>query len=296
MIRSYFLTVFTKIIQPFYGTGIWNYTPFRQFYSFYQYILSKYQKVYITKYWFKMQLDGSKFIDKEIIFHGLWEKNISDLLQKELKNGDTFLDIWANIWYFTLLWSICVWDTGRVIAFEPSSLNYNKAICNIDINLYKNIDIYKMWVWKTQDTLDIYYNEDNPWASSIIQFQTGSKISTSEKIQIISLDEYLWTKKVDFIKMDIEWFEFEAILWMKNILTQKDIKLIFEYSPILYKKKETNYRQYSIELLVKLQELGFRLYHIYPDATLEVITDIEEYYLRTMNSDIWQSDILCKKE
>ena len=243
-----------------------------------------------------MQLDGSKFIDKEIIFHGLWEKNISDILCRELKNGDVFVDIGANIWYFTLLWSNCVWDIGRVIAFEPSSSNYVKAIHNISINLYKNIDIHKLWVWKLQETLDIYHNEDNPGASSIIQNNLWSKPATSEKIQVVSLDEYLWTRKIDFIKMDIEWFEFEAILGMINILKKNNIKLIFEYSPVLYKNKEENYKEYSIELLWILQKLGFTLYHICPDATTEKIIDIEEYYIRTMNSEIWQSDILCKKE
>lgn len=294
--KNFFIKTFTKLVKPLYGTGIWNYTPFRQLYKFYQGMLAKNSSLYNTKYGFKMQLDGSKFIDKEIMFHGLWEKNISEILCKELKLGNTFLDIGANIWYFSLLWSQAVWLHWKVIAFEPSLLNYTKLVQNIEINSYSNIKIHKLWVWSHEEFLDIYYNDTNPGASSLIKIDSTLAKSPPENIKVVWLDLFLWEISVDFIKMDIEWFEFEAILWMENILKNSNTKLIFEYSPRLYKKKEENYEEYSISLLNKLNSFGFSLYHIWQSGDLEKINNNADYYKMVMNNTIWQSDILCKKE
>ncbi|MDR0650142.1 MAG: FkbM family methyltransferase [Candidatus Peribacteria bacterium] len=55
----------------------------------------------------------------------------------------------------------------------------------------------------------------------------------TEQINIVKLDDLLKGQSIDFIKMDIEGFEREAIQGMKQIL--KTCKyLIFEYSPSLH--------------------------------------------------------------
>jgi len=42
---------------------------------------------------------------------------------------------------------------------------------------------------------------------------------------------------------------------MKNILKENNLKIIFEYSPIIYKSKEENYENYSINILNELNNL-----------------------------------------
>jgi FkbM family methyltransferase len=57
-----------------------------------------------------------------------------------------------------------------------------------------------------------------------------NKSFTKETIEVVRLDNLLGNKKVDFVKMDIEGFEREAIQGMEKIL--KHVKyMIFEYSP-----------------------------------------------------------------
>jgi hypothetical protein len=42
---------------------------------------------------------------------------------------------------------------------------------------------------------------------------------------------------------------------MENILKSNNLKMIFEYSPKIYKNKEQNYEEYSINLLNYLNHL-----------------------------------------
>jgi hypothetical protein len=97
------------------------------------------------------------------------------------------------------------------------------------------------------------------------------------------------------IKMDIEWFEFNAINWMEKILQKSDLKIIFEYSPRIYKEKESNYKQYSVDLLEKLKTFWFKLYNINLDGTLDQINNINAFYEIVLNKNTWQADIFCSK-
>jgi ubiquinone/menaquinone biosynthesis C-methylase UbiE len=52
-----------------------------------------------------------------------YEQHITKVIRSYLKPGAVFIDIGANIGYYTLLSAAHVGDTGKVIAFEPSSNN-----------------------------------------------------------------------------------------------------------------------------------------------------------------------------
>lgn len=287
--------ILTILIKPFYWSWIWKYFPFKQINIFYNHISSWKQNIYKTIYGFKMFLDWSKFIDKEITFNWFWEKNISELIKKELHQWDIFLDIWANIWYFSLLWSIQVWEEWEIISFEPSSINYNELEKNIKLNNLKNIKTHKLWVWNEENEFNIYYNNNNPWATSLVK-TNENKLYNKEKIKLIKLDDLLRNKKIDFIKMDIEWYEYNAIIWMENILKNNNLKMIFEYSPRIYKEKEKDYKLYSINLLNRLSEYNFDLFHINSDSSLRKINNNEEYFTEIINNKIWQSDVYCIKK
>ena len=232
-------------------------------------------------------------IDDQIKFLWVWEKNISELLKNNLKKWDTFLDLGANIWYDSLLASKLVWTTWKVISFEPNRDNYEKFQKNIKINNFINIQLNKFWVWKEKSKFELFYDKSNPGATSIIKRENHSD-SLKETIEVVKLDDFLKGIKIDFIKMDIEWFEYDAILWMKNILKENNLKIIFEYSPIIYKSKEENYENYSINILNELNNLWFELYNIELDSSLSKIENNVDYF-KKVNEWTGQSDIYCIK-
>lgn len=285
--------ILTKIIKPFYWSGIWNYFPFKQINAFYKKISKNEIILKEINYWFKMFLSAWRVIDDQIKFSWVWEKHISELLKDNLKEWDIFLDLGANIWYDSLLASKLVWETWKVISFEPNKDNFQKLSRNIEVNNFKNIQIYKFWVWKEKSKFELFYDESNPGATSIIK-RGNHNDSLKETIEVVKLDDFLKRARIDFIKMDIEWFEYDAILWMKNILKENNLKIIFEYSPIIYKSKEENYENYSINILNELNNLWFELYNIELDSSLSKIENNVDYF-RTVSKWTWQSDIFCKK-
>ncbi len=292
-IKHYIFRMINKLVSPFYGTWIWRYQPFKWINSIYKRTLKNHINLVNTKFGFEMELSVGKYIDDEIIHKWVWEENISNLIKDNLKEWDVFLDLGANIGYDSLLASKRVWESGKVIAFEPNKNNFEKFQRNIEINGFTNIQAYKLWVGKEKSHFELFYDECNPGATSLIKRENHS-CKWTEMIEVVKMDDFLHNIKIDFIKMDIEGFEYNAILWMKQIFSDnKDIKLLFEFSPIIYKKIDSDYRSYSIRILSTLTEFWFHLFHIESDGALTWIKDFQQYF--EIVDKIWQSDIFCTK-
>ena len=71
-----------------------------------------------------MRLDSSDFLQNQILMGGVYEPKTLNLMQRLLKMGDCFVDVGANVGQYSLAATVCVGETGRVIAVEP-----NPAIC-----------------------------------------------------------------------------------------------------------------------------------------------------------------------
>ena len=67
---------------------------------------------------FRCNLDD--MIPRMIFYFGFWEPNNSALIGSILKPGDVFVDVGANIGYYTLLGSSLIGAQGRVVSIEPS--------------------------------------------------------------------------------------------------------------------------------------------------------------------------------
>jgi tRNA G37 N-methylase Trm5 len=68
---------------------------------------------------YRMTLDLSDHIER-MIYLGAFEREETGLVLRRLRPGMTFLDVGANVGYFTFLAARRVGPLGRVIAVEPS--------------------------------------------------------------------------------------------------------------------------------------------------------------------------------
>lgn len=62
---------------------------------------------------------ADKTITQAVLQSDAWEPETTAAIRNILKPGDTFIDVGANIGWFTLIASREVGEKGRVIAFEP---------------------------------------------------------------------------------------------------------------------------------------------------------------------------------
>lgn len=96
---------------------------------------------YPLKYGFRLQLDTRDMLDYFIYYWRCYEPNETWAIRKILRPGDIFIDIGANIGYFSVLAARLVGPTGRVFAFEPVPPTVERLRHNIKINGVNNITI-----------------------------------------------------------------------------------------------------------------------------------------------------------
>jgi FkbM family methyltransferase len=69
-----------------------------------------------------------------LMFDGFWEIQYTKFLISQIKPGDTVVDIGANFGYYTLIFSDCVGEAGKCIAFEPNPLIATELRRSLSLN------------------------------------------------------------------------------------------------------------------------------------------------------------------
>lgn len=82
---------------------------------------------------YKVKLDLCDWIQRNIFLRSFYQDD-KKIIEKVLKEGMTFIDVGANIGYFSLLASSLVGDKGLVIAFEPNFKLYSNIKKTIQSN------------------------------------------------------------------------------------------------------------------------------------------------------------------
>jgi hypothetical protein len=89
---------------------------------------------------FQMKLDPAECVDGGILFYPqLYDYQEISFIRNRLTKGDIFLDIGANIGFYTLAASKIVGGDGRIISVEADPYNYEKLCENIALNKCQNI-------------------------------------------------------------------------------------------------------------------------------------------------------------
>jgi FkbM family methyltransferase len=154
-------------------------------------------------------------------------------VKKLIKRGDVVIDIGANLGYYSILFARWVGSEGKVYAVEPVRI-YNK-IFNEKAKKYDNIQLYPYALGASEQSIDI----------EIQSFRFEAQM----KIPSLLFNEL---KKIDYIKCDIEGFEYIVLSGMKEIIRRCKPKIQVE----VWQENEEN-------ILHLFNELGYFPYKLY---------------------------------
>lgn len=121
------------------------------------------------------------------------------LKKYNIKKGDVIVDCGAYVGDFALYAAKAVGEKGKILAFEPDPKNYKKLLENMKLNSLSNLTVIEKGVWSSR--------------------------TSSRGMALTSLDDELKSEKINFIKMDVEGAEIEAVKGAKNILRDNKVNL-----------------------------------------------------------------------
>lgn len=167
-----------------------------------------------------------KGIAQPLIMNGVYEPTVTALLESILKPGMQFVDIGANIGYYTL---IAAQRVNKVIAFEPDTLNFNLLWKNVEQNGYKNVEMFQKALGKGNGQVSVFRDSENSGATSLSE-KNIQHHADYFRVEMVSLDECL-DGPVDVMKIDAQGYEGQIIEGaIKTIRRCKPI-IIMEYWP-----------------------------------------------------------------
>lgn len=178
-------------------------------------------RVIKSKYGFKMIADPLDWIGSHLMLWKNYEAELSAIILKFVKPGSVFLDIGANVGYFTLLAAKTVGISGHVYSIEPSPVIRKELIRNLQLNNYENrISIYDIAAWNKTD--DLIFNQGPLHHQGISSFRKLDEPLCQFKAHAMPLEQVVpyKDKKINFIKLDIEGAEYQALIGMKDIISE----------------------------------------------------------------------------
>jgi FkbM family methyltransferase len=179
-----------------------------------------------------MHLKPEEHIQQQLFWYGKYENPIGTVLKKLLQPDNTFLDIGANIGYFSLLAARSA-PAGKIIPFEPVSYLFYALEKNIALNSIANIHPVKAAVGEKDEDRIIYLSAaDNTGMSSFHKPENYS--GNTEMVKVISLDSWFTSSglsKADIIKIDVEGNELAVLKGMKDVTKRFRPHILLELNP-----------------------------------------------------------------
>ena len=160
----------------------------------------------------------------------LYREKIEDLMEfghKFIRKNDHCIDGGANQGIYTLSFASAVGPEGKIISVEPFDYCINNIKTNIELNKFKNIYIEQKVLFnqpKLQKKLD--YSLGVGGASIVRDFGLVKYLNA----ETTTIDELVIKHKLNpnFIKLDIEGAEYDALLGSFQTLKNNDLAICLE--------------------------------------------------------------------
>jgi FkbM family methyltransferase len=220
---------------------------------------------------FSLFLPHDDKVSTPIMYHSkIWEEVETNILQKEIKQGDVVVDVGAYVGYYTVLLTMLVGPKGKVYAFEPEPENFAFLNKNVGFNDAKAV-VYKSAVGETTGTTELYIDAENKGDHRIYDSKDGRDVIIVSKVKLDSIIK----PPINFLKLDVQGSETLVLRGAKNLIANSpNLKVLTEFWPYgLHRCCQDD----GHELLSILTAVGFKLYCIEKNATkphLVVPTDL----------------------
>lgn len=210
---------------------------------------------------------------------GVYEPEILEILIKLVPENCVFLDVGANIGQHSLIMSkFC----EKIIAFEPIPILQNRIEMNLNRNGIKNVQLYPFGlgnenIFTEMIVMNSHMGKSKPKLHNESEYnflknswtgKNGNEM-TIQNVELRTLDS-LNLQKVDFIKIDVEGYEYFVLQGGVNTIKKFRPQIIMEYSPLFFEAIEVGMSKKIYKFITELD------YEIFSVESNSIIGDFED--------------------
>lgn len=162
-------------------------------------------------YGWKLRLDPREAVERGMLFFPqLYDHRERRFLEQHLRAGDVFLDVGANVGFYSLLASRLVGPSGRVMAFEADPDTYKCLEYHMAQNGVANATCVNMGVSDRSETLHLSRNHGGNRGGNSFVTSGSDTVPVACAPLVESLQRHA-VRQVDAMKVDIEGMESRVI-------------------------------------------------------------------------------------
>jgi len=165
----------------------------------------------------KLHERTDQFVSNDIRRFKVWEPFETSVVLAFLAPGGTFLDIGANIGWYSIVAGLTVGAAGRAIAFEPDPLNFSLLRENAALNALANIELVNKAASDRDGRGLLFLSPDNLGDHRLFP---AVEQRHSVAIETIRVDSFFGHQPpaIDVVKMDCQGAEGHIVAGMRETL------------------------------------------------------------------------------
>ena len=180
---------------------------------------------------------------------GWWEPYNTALLKCVLREGDCFIDLGANLGYFSVVAADCVGKTGRVMAFEPEPESFRFCQLNVQLNQFQDVvSLHQLAVGEGEEAQTLFRSRENHGAHQLVHNFRDGYDQHGISVNVTSLDRFAQAATdfgpIHVIKMDVQGYETKVLLGMRQLIDRNRdwLMVLSEFSPTLLQNFDNDER------------------------------------------------------
>lgn len=185
-------------------------------------------------------------------------------VRRLIKKGDTVIDIGANLGYYSMLYARWIGPKGRLYSVEPIAI-YNK-IFNETAAKFSNITLYPYALGVEEKEIEMVSSPNTGYLRTGLPHVYDPKVDGEASQQEFTFKAQMKIpaklfgdiNKIDYLKCDIEGFEYIVLSNMKDIIARTRPKVQVEV-----------WSQNEADVLSLFKELGYRAFKLSGGALAE---------------------------
>jgi FkbM family methyltransferase len=189
--------------------------------------------------------------------------------------GAVFVDIGANVGYYSLVAAPRLGLSGRIYSFEPMSQQFERLTENIRRNRLFQITPLKLALSCQARPAVLHLNDAHNTRSASLRPVSGRTVVYQETVECTTLDLFAESEgfsRLDVVKIDVEGLEVAVLRGASRTLARFRPVILIEVTDRLQREGGSTRE----ELYACLARLGYQAYHVKRDGRVRPIQRPED--------------------
>jgi FkbM family methyltransferase len=203
-------------------------------------------------------VDPVSVLAQTLVKEGCYEDGMANTLKQYLHPGSTFVDLGANEGYFTVIGARHCGPQGKVVAIEPQLRLLPVIEKNLELNAIQGVQVVNAAITDKEGEGTFFLAASTNTGSSGLH-RSAKYALPSQSVQLLRLEQVLdgaGLQSVDLMKVDIEGFEYEALLGSPKVFEQRRVRyLALELHPEVLAERHKD----ASDITRMLEAAGYRL-------------------------------------